>query len=405
MDKRTKIIIGIFAAVLIGIIVTEIVRPKPLNWSPSYTSSDKIPFGCFVLFNELPTLFPNKEVTSVDQSLYEVLTELDTVSKSNYLMVNNGISFDKEEYDQLLEYVSRGNDVFMASTYFGGYLSDTLNLDIDASYSIREDTVALSLTNSQFETSKFAFTKGMYNRHFTSVDTLNTTILGHVTYNEETFSLDGDPENTIQKKPNFVKIQFGEGHFYLNVTPLAFTNFYMLAGNEDYVSNSFSYLKNHKTLFWDNYKKSGRIIIDSPMRFVLNQPSLKWGYYLTLVGVLCFFIFRTKREQRIIPVIEPLENSSVEFARTVGSLYYQHKDYTNLISKKINYFLEFVRSHYYIDTTQISEKTIKDLSAKSGKPLTDVKDLIDLISQLKNRSQHTEHDLIELNKKITSFKK
>ena len=405
MNKRTKIIIGIFAAVLIGIIVTEIVRPKPLNWSPSYTSSDKIPFGCFVLFNELPTLFPNKEVTSVDQSLYEVLTELDTVSKSNYLMVNNGISFDKEEYDQLLEYVSRGNDVFMASTYFGGYLSDTLNLDIDASYSIREDTVALSLTNSQFETSKFAFTKGMYNRHFTSVDTLNTTILGHVTYNEETFSLDGDPENTIQKKPNFVKIQFGEGHFYLNVTPLAFTNFYMLAGNEDYVSNSFSYLKNHKTLFWDNYKKSGRIIIDSPMRFVLNQPSLKWGYYLTLVGVLCFFIFRTKREQRIIPVIEPLENSSVEFARTVGSLYYQHKDYTNLISKKINYFLEFVRSHYYIDTTQISEKTIKDLSAKSGKPLTDVKDLIDLISQLKNRSQHTEHDLIELNKKITSFKK
>jgi len=368
LDKRTKIIIGIFVAVLIGIVVTEIVRPKPLNWSPSYTANSKIPFGCFVLFNELTTLFPNKEVNSVNQSLYEVFTELDTLSKSNYLIINNGISLDKEEYGQMLSYVSRGNDVFIASSHFGGYLSDTLNLGIDASYSIREDTVLLSLTNSKFKARKFPFTKGMYNRHFTSVDSLNTTILGHVSYKEEVFSLDGDSEKKVQKKPNFIKVRFGQGNFYLNATPLAFTNFYMLGGNEDYVSNSFSYLKNHKTLYWDNYKKSGRVIIDSPMRFVLNQTSLKWAYYLTLLGVLLFFIFRTKREQRIIPVIEPLENSSVEFARTVGSLYYQHKDYTNLISKKINYFLEYVRSHFFIDTTTIGEKTIKDLTAKSGKP-------------------------------------
>lgn len=405
MDKRTKIIIAIFVTVLIGIVVTEIVRPKPLNWSPSYTAGSKIPFGCYVLFNELPTLFPDKQISSVNQSLYEELTELDTVSKSNYLMVNNGISLDELEYDQLLSYVSRGNDVFIASSHFGGYLSDTLNLSIDANYSIQEDTVLLSLTNTKFKEQKFPFTKGMYNRHFSSVDTLNTTVLGHISYTQETFSLNGDAENTIYKKPNFIKVQYGEGNFYLNATPLAFTNFYMLGGNQDYVANTFSYLQEYQTLFWDNYKKSGRVIIDSPMRFVLNQTSLKWAYYITLCGVLLFFIFRTKREQRIIPVIEPLENSSVEFAQTVGSLYYQHKNYTNLISKKINYFLEFVRSHYYIDTNTLNEKTAKDLAAKSGKSLTEVKALTDLIIHLKNKSQHTEHDLIEINKKITSFKK
>lgn len=405
MDKRTKIIIGIFITVLLGIIVTEIVRPKPLNWSPSYTAGDKIPFGCFVVFNELSTLFLEKEVTSVNQSIYEVLTELDTVSKSNYLLINDGLSFDEQEYDQLLAYVTKGNDVFMASSHFGGYLSDTLNLRVDSNYTILEDTVSLSLTNPKFKARKFPYTKGMYNRHFSSVDTLKTTILGHISFNQETFSVDGAAEKYSIKKPNFIKVQFGEGDFYLNANPLAYTNFYMLGGNEDYVANTFSYLKNHDTLFWDNYKKSGRVVIDSPMRFVLNQAALKWAYYLTLLGVLCFFIFRTKREQRIIPVIEPLENSSVEFARTVGSLYYQHKDYTNLISKKINYFLEFVRSQYYINTTTISEKTIKDLASKSGKPLADVKNLIDLISHLKNNSQHTEHELIELNKKITSFKK
>jgi len=62
MDKRSKIILGVFCAVIIAIIVTEIVRPKPINWRPSYTASSKIPFGCYVLYNELNTLFQNHKM-------------------------------------------------------------------------------------------------------------------------------------------------------------------------------------------------------------------------------------------------------------------------------------------------------------------------------------------------------
>jgi tellurite resistance protein len=103
-------------------------------------------------------------------------------------------------------------------------------------------------------------------------------------------------------------------------------------------------------------------------------------------------------------VVEPLENSSIEFAKTVGNLYYQHKDYTNLISKKLNYFLAYIRSQYYLDTTTINEKTAKDLAAKSGKPLTETIALVEYIKYLKNKSQNSESDIIELNKKITAFK-
>lgn len=405
MDRRAKIIIGIFITVLLGIMVTEIVRPKPLNWRPSYTAADKIPFGCFVLRNELPNLFPNENIADVNESLYTLLYNQDSLERSNYLLVNNGIDFDEQEYNQLLSYVSRGNDVFMASSYFGHRLSDTLNVQIDSYYSIMEDSVQLSLTNPKFKAKEFQFTKGMYNRYFVSVDSMNTTILGHITYTDDDYFENAPGGEIKNKKPNFIKVKFGNGHFYLNCTPLAFTNFYMLGGNQNYVANTFSYLKNREILYWDNYKKSGRIIINSPLRFILNQSALKWAYYLTLLGVLFFYIFRTKRQQRIIPVIEPLQNSSVEFAQTVGSLYYQHKDYTNLIAKKINYFLEYIRNHYYINTAAINDRTAKDLAAKSGKPLADATALIDLIKHLKNKSQHSENDVIELNKKITAFKK
>jgi len=178
----------------------------------------------------------------------------------------------------------------------------------------------------------------------------------------------------------------------------------MLKNNADYVANALSYLK-VRDLFWDNYKKSGRIVIDSPMRFVLNQESLKWAYYLGLTGLLLFVIFKAKREQLIIPVINPLENSSIEFAKTVGGLYYEHKDYTDLISKKINFFLEHIRSHYYLNTETINEKTATDLSAKSGKPLSETQDIIDLIIHLKSKIHHNEQDVIALNKKLNQFKK
>jgi len=407
MDRRSKIIIGIFFAVLLGIIVTEIVRPKPINWTPSYTLTDKIPFGCYVLFNELPQLFPDQELIAVQQNTYEELIGRDTLETSRYIFINDGIYFDEQESHQLLNYVHRGNEVFMASSYFSGILADTLNLDVRSVYTVQEDTVKLSFTNPAFAEQTYIYTRGLYKSHFSSVDSLNTTILGYLDYKQETPAGGfGDALDTPPKGPkaNFIKINFGQGVFYLNTTPQAFANYYMLNDNQDYVANSLSYLKTAPVMLWDNYKKSGRIVIDSPMRFVLNQVSLRWVYYLTMIGLIIFVIFRAKREQRIIPVIPPLQNSSIAFAKTVGSLYYQHKDFTDLIGKKINYFLAYLRSHYFINTAHLNEKTARDLAIKSGRSVEEAKSLLDFIIHIKQKKTHSQEDLIVLNKKIEPFK-
>ena len=403
MDKRSKIILGLFLAVLIGIIVTEVVRPKPLNWRPSYTSSDKIPFGCYVLFQELPKLFPGQKIHTTNESLYNILAKRDSSTASNYLLINDFLDLDKQETFKLLQYVHNGNDAFIAASSFGTYLADTLNIEVETQYSIKEDTVLIHLTNNTFSKHNYPLKRGVYNTHFSSVDTLNTTVLGYIHFKSEQGTL-ASGFNKMTMSPNFVKVRFGKGHFYLNTTPQAFTNYYMLRGNKDYTANAFAYLKD-LDVYWDNYKKSGRIVIDSPMRFILNQVSLRWAYYLGMLGLLIFIIFRAKREQRIIPVITPLENSSIEFAKTVGGLYYEHRDYTDLIHKRINFFLEHIRSQYQLNTESINEKTAMDLAAKSGKPILEVKELLDLIVHLNNKKQHSEQDVVQLNKKINQFKK
>ena len=388
-------------AVLIGIIVTEIVRPRPINWRPSYTSVSKIPFGCFVLFNELPNIFSNSEVKSVESSMYDALLQRDSTILSNYLIINDYIYLDEQETNQVLKYVANGNHVFIATNNLTGKLADTLNIEVTQQYGIQEDSVKASFTNKSFQQKDFFFTRGVNPSYFVSLDTLNTEVLGHLEFKSSSLLETNKEETNV--RPNFIKTSFGKGNFIINTLPVAYTNFYILDNNKNYTTQSLSYLNNH-LLYWDDYKKSGRKVITSPMRFVLNQPALKWGYYLLVIGLLLFVVFKAKREQRIIPVIKPLENSSVAFAKTVGSLYYQNRDYTNLNNKKITYFLTYIRNRYYVNTTILDENLITQLSAKASKSKDETKALIELIESLKNKPVHTEKDSLVLVQKINTFK-
>ena len=402
MERRSKIILGLLVVVLLSIIITEIMRPKPLNWRPSYAAESKLPFGCFILFNELSDVFPSNEIQSVEESVYSALIKRDSSQRSSYVLINDQIALDKQETYQILEYVARGNQVLIAANEIMGMLADTLNIGITLDYGITEDSVAVNFTNRKFKEDTFHYTRAMTKSYFSSIDTAKTEILGHISFT--TNNLYGDELEKTRRRPNFIKTQFGEGAFFINSTPIGFTNYYLLKGNQKFAANTFSYLEDNLIL-WDDYKKSGRRIITSPMRFVLNQTALKWAYYLSILGILLFVLFKAKREQRIIPVINPLENSSVEFARTVGALYHQNKDYTNLNTKKINFLVAELRSKYYMDTSVLNDQTIEQLAGKSGKSLHEVKQLIDLILSLKNKAVHSEQDTIELSKKINIFKR
>ncbi len=57
-----------------GYVALEYNRPKPLNWSPTYANKDKIPYGTFVLFDQLPRLLGTDSVAVVRLPAYSQLT-------------------------------------------------------------------------------------------------------------------------------------------------------------------------------------------------------------------------------------------------------------------------------------------------------------------------------------------
>lgn len=393
MDKRSKIALYAIGAIIVLLMIAEITKPKALNWRDSYSAADKIPLGCYVLFNELQESSDYNIETS-NESLYEYLKDVDSSSTKNLLLINEYISIEEEGTTSLLNFVNQGNTVFISSNYFYGKLADTLKINFDQDYDgfLKSPSYSTFISPS-LKSHNVLFDDVIENYFMSSIDTLNTVVLGYVL-----------PEDKAKKEVNFIKVPFGNnnGAFFIHSNPFAFTNYHMLDNKDGYVTAVLSYLPD-QPMIWDNYYKSGRKIITSPLRFILSNSALKWAFYLMLLALVLFVLFKGKRTQRIIPVIEPLKNSTVEFTQTVGDLYYQHGDFTNIINKKITYFLEYVRNSYYLDTNELSERFIEKLAIKSSNTNADTRTLIDFIAYLKSKSTHTENDLIELNKKIEEF--
>ncbi|WP_282031781.1 DUF4350 domain-containing protein [Winogradskyella eximia] len=398
MDKRSKIALYIIGAVIVFMMIAEITKPKALNWRNSYSAADKIPLGCFVLFNELDT-FSEGDVLVSEKSIYEYLKAEEFSEPKSLIFVNDRINLGKEESETLMKFVEDGNTVFISSTYFYGNVLDTLNVSVQRQYTnIYRKEADNKFTSPSLQANNRIYKDVIENSFFESIDTLRTTVLGTLTTKNE--------DEIEETHPNLIKVEVGDnnGQFILHTNPFAFTNYHLLDDKEDYAATVLSYMPKQQ-IIWDNNYKSGRKVITSPLRYILENTALKWAFYISMFGLILFVIFRGKRTQRIIPVIKKLDNATVDFTKTIGELYYQHGDYTNIINKKIEYFLEFVRTSYYLETNQFNSGFIDKLAAKSSNTKEDTKSLVDYIVFLKSKTNHTEQELIELNKKIEHFKR
>jgi len=396
LDKRAKNILWIIAAAMLLLLVSETTRPKPLDWRPNYTDTGKMPLGAYILNEERENLFPDTKIVDVEIDPFEFLIEENYWDeKSAYLFIDQNVFFDEQQVSSLLDYAWEGNTVFISARNVGYILRDSLGIDIDVQYNdlIENEVKPELFSDYNNRDTTITFTKNVFKNTFSSIDTSETRALGFI----------NDEEFIPQESLNYIKVIYGDGQFLLHLLPESFSNYYLLEGNQKYAEKVLSYIDADR-IYWDQYLKSGRRVVRSKLRFILNEGALKWAYYVSIAGLLFFIIFTAKREQRAIEVIAPLENTSVEFTKVIGHLYLQNKDYSNLIAKKITYFLETIRSKYYLNTEVLDSRFMERLSQKTGNDLQTTQQLIELIKHLKGKTIHSEEDMIQLHKTIEDFK-
>lgn len=372
------------------------LRTESISWVPTFSVNEKSPFASRALYERLPDLFEQNSPRVLYIPATEFKQEQDTSTVPfNYLLIGQSLKMDKFDTRALISLVSNGNSVFIAAESLSSSLEDTLgfypvmNAWKGTSPFDEVDTLKLGFEKPYFTSQKQFSMRPEDNKYAISVSDSASEV--------EILS------RNSEGNPVYVRRKMGKGYVYLHSVPLAFTNFYLLpARNDEYISRCFSFLP-VAPVFWDEYYKVGRNESTSPIRVILANKSLRLAWVMLLIFTLLYMLFQSKRRQRIIPVIKPFENSTLQFVETLGRLYLSQKDHKALALKKILYFSEKVRHRFLLIPEFSKLESAKQVSHKTGIPLDEVSELFKWIHHIQNSSDISPETLVKLNKMMESF--
>ncbi len=141
------------------------------------------------------------------------------------------------------------------------------------------------------------------------------------------------------------------------------------------------------------------------MQYIFNNRSLTWAFWLLLLLFALIYVFESKRKQRPIPLIEPLRNTSLDFVRTIGRLYFQRRDNHNLATKMVTHFQDQVRTRYNLQVTALDEDFVTRLSYKTGYQRESLSGLVGYMRELPSKAYVPDEDLLEFNRQLEAFYK
>ncbi|PQA91594.1 hypothetical protein B0A69_17490 [Chryseobacterium shigense] len=385
MKKTFKIYAVIFIVVMVILALLEVNKKETTNWRKNFNINEKSPFGLFVFNNEAKDLFKNN-LKKIEQTPYDYYTQ-HKKGVHNIIVIEKEL--DKESWKKILDQVSNGSDAMILVSHISKDISDSIGYH-SSDISFEEENV-LKLTDKKYQNDFIKLDKFPSGRGFSYIKP-KVEVLGKTV------------EKNNSDQANFIKVQFGKGTIYAHSEPLFLTNYYLLKpGNIKYAQDVFSYLQDRETIwFVENDTKVSRFF----MRFVLSNPALKYAWWLFLGGLLLFIFFNAKRKQRVVPVLEPLRNTSVDFVKSIGNLYLQEGDFHDMMAKKAQYFLNKVRMDLLIDTQNLDAEFAKKLQLKTGKNIEMINEAIVLIRKGQDPYANVmKEDLTRLNKLLDEILK
>ena len=384
-----------FVVVFLALVfVMEYQMPRRFSWNPSFSHIDKQPFGCYVFDSVLSaSLSDGYEVTK--KTLYQLRGEhrrMGVLVVAEYLY-----NMSEMDVDNLLAMAAEGSKILLVSGGMPSCLSDTLHFDTDGYYhelTLREyamrgltlDTVTW-IADAVYDRKEYYLYPQLSSFEILlDTDSVKGRILAMNTSHQH------EEENDSVSYSTAVAIPVGKGEVILAMTPLAFTNYGILEGNiHDYVFRLLTQMKGLPMVRTEAYTPATAQAEQSPLRYFLSQPPLRWAVILSFLTILVFMVFTAKRRQRVIPVVEEPKNRSLEFVKLIGTLYYQKGDYRDLVMKQYAYLMETIRRVLQVDLNDRGNdlRSFAVISAQTGVEEKEIAALVDTLRRLSDDEERT----------------
>ncbi len=374
--NKTGIIIVSVIVLVVALLVGGVMYIKQYTpeyyWRPNYKYDNDQPYGTKYLYELLKDSYSDDEFHLLQKKPSAIIDEEETNSLLFYIGYNT--FYDSVTVDWFKEYLLKGNKICIASDVLPFQLiNEIYELDTLLFYT---DTIISKTVNTAFDTTSSV----KYNFHHQFIkDTVPFTwrYFSETTMTHYWKNYLYEPISTIEKeKVNFLRIDYGQGNLFVFTTPLFLTNYFFITEDGfDYANEFFANLGDFNSIYWDDFSRlPGRnpggssINKNNPLEFILENPALRWTWYLFLLGIALFAIFKLKRRQKPIEIITPVKNTSIEYTKAVGLLHYKTSDHTDLANRLMKIFQHYISSKYGIAKHLEKEEQIKQLTLHSGLP-------------------------------------
>jgi hypothetical protein len=336
-----------------------------------------------------------------------------TGKQFTYVFVGRYLYLNRSEADSLLLAVKKGHHALIICDFIPDYLSNDVLSEWNAESIYREKlTLRLfhpSVSNKKYQVNYF-YRDTVQSREwrFWSPGSVGSKYEEN-TYTSNLTKLGGLHADSLQ----FVRVKHGLGYFYLHLNPYLFTNLNMSRSDGfAYASAVLRHLNPQSVLLWDESGKQPKPDYETfsnrsetPLTFILQNRALRTAWYILLTSVLVLMVFRSRRMQRVIPVLPVLRNASMEFTRAIGRAFHKSNDYLSLNEKQWQMFLNYVRYHFKLSTNDIGEDFIRKLAEKSGQPYTEIEEIVKFGRLINEYGKDNKREAHRFNQMLTQFYK
>ena len=422
MQNNKAVTILLIALGLLALYFVLIFAGKKYSWRERYTESKKDPYTLYLTAKILKDYYPDHQFYPVKKSFIKTL-EKNNQAGGNYLFFGNQFYISEKGVDSLLAFIEKGNNAFIATKRLpyplifklfqgDGFCSED---DYVSEKPLFDSTANVNLIHPNLKLPDGLPVKVM-DRFMTTMHEWNYIPTQYIC--DSGFRATG---TLNEEYVNFGYIPYGKGRVYFHTNPIVFTNYFMVKEEgKKYFDGIMAHLKDDN-IYYDiaarkpvierdknprrrqrqtpNFGKQG------PLTYILSQRPLAISWYLLMSMGLLFLIFRGKRKQRIIPIVEKNENTSLIFIQNISNLYFQQGNNKQLSLQKFVHFQDFIRTKYALNFKNNTSDFAARLAQKSGIDESKIKEILTIHDNINNSTFLSEKTFTKFHLAINHFYK
>lgn len=421
-ENKGWIVLGITTVLLLTFFVYQNKEKfKQHDWRMSLEDKSQEPYGTFVIKEILKQSIATDSFINLKKKISKSLPK-NNAPKSNFIFIGEALYLDTNDVKQLLDFVGNGNTAFISSITIPDLLMEEVYLNpCDTQYwedySSYYDTAVITnfshpdLKHSTDFSFPYVYQNKVHNTYWSKMTP-------HIFCERKNYPvvISQSPDSII----DMAMFPYGDGAFYLQTSPIAFTNYHLVKKNgQQYTEKVFSHLQKGP-IYWDDFSHVPAAVgrgnnwanhrnplepKDGPLDYILSQPPLAWAWYTLLALGLLYILFRAKRQQRMIPVIAKNRNTSLAFISTISRLHFTGDNHRRIALQKMDLMKAFIRSKYKLSYEETDTNFIKAVSDKAEIEVALIKKMFLLYTNIKSSQFTTDKTLIELHKLTDYFYK